>query len=85
MLVVSVTFLLWAIIACYVLDVGFEIIGTILISKLWSTGEWFAWSAPYFAYRYPLDRKHFYRRLLRHEGKDKPLQQVVGRDSSTLV
>jgi hypothetical protein len=65
--VVSTVFLVWAIIACYLLDVRYEILGNIILSKVWSMGEWFVWSAPYFAYRYPIDRRHFYRRLLRRE------------------
>jgi hypothetical protein len=52
------------------LDVGWVILGNIVLSKVWSIGEWFIWSVPYFAWRYPIDRSYFHQRLLRRENRD---------------
>jgi hypothetical protein len=68
---VSFVLLVWAVIACYVLNVDYRILSNILLSKVWSMGEWFVWSAPYFCYRYPIDRRYFYMRLLRREKSGK--------------
>jgi hypothetical protein len=53
----------WAVFETYKLKIGFDIFKTFVLSKLWSMVEWFVWATPYFSYRYPVDRRHFYKRL----------------------
>jgi hypothetical protein len=41
---------------------NFEVFKTVLISKMWSFGDWFLWTLPYFAYRYNVDKRYFHAR-----------------------
>lgn len=60
--VISVQLSLYAIYQCFLMD-RYTILKTTVLSKMWSFAEWFVWTAPYFAFKYPLDRKHFYKQL----------------------
>jgi hypothetical protein len=51
------------VIEIWINDSGYSILATLLLSKVWSFLDWFIWSGPYFAFRYPLDKRHFYKRL----------------------
>jgi hypothetical protein len=42
---------------------NWSLIANTLLSKAWASAEWFAYSMPYFALRYPVDKKHFYQQL----------------------
>ncbi len=61
--VLSVFLIVWTVVQCYLTNIGYTIFTTLLLSKLWSFAEWFLWAAPYFSYRYPPDKRHFYSRL----------------------
>jgi hypothetical protein len=50
---------------CHERSDNYNVAVTVLESKLWSFLEWFAWTAPYFALRYPMDKKAFYANLRR--------------------
>lgn len=52
--------LLATIIDSYVKGYQFDIFIMILQSKLWSFMDWVIWTLPYFAWRYPIDRRYFY-------------------------
>ncbi len=69
---VSVILLLWAIIACYLLGADYSLFSGTLLSKVWSVGEWFIWSAPYFSYKYPLDRRRFLKKMRKKYGSPPP-------------
>ena len=51
--------LLAAVIDCYIIGAQFDIFVIILQSKLWSFMDWVIWTLPYFAWRYPMDKRHF--------------------------
>ena len=70
----SIVSVLWAIIECYRNGTGFAIFKGFLLSKLWSFLEWFIWSGPYFAYRYPVDKRYFYAKLSQDDDEDDGLQ-----------
>jgi hypothetical protein len=53
----------WAVYETYIQKIGFDIFKTFVLSKLWSMAEWFVWATPWFSYRYPIDRKFFYKKL----------------------
>jgi hypothetical protein len=80
---ISFILLGWTLIAIYVLKIDYNIVGDIMLSKVWSFGEWFIWSAPYFSYRYPNDKKQFYQRLLRKQKNSR--DSSTSRDSSSAV
>lgn len=66
--IISTSLLIWAIIVCYVIGADFRLFADIIYSKFWSVGEWFVWSAPYFMYRYPKDRRYAINRMARKLG-----------------
>ena len=39
--------------------------------------EWFLWAAPYFSYRYPIDKRNFYRKLEKLESKTNAATKAV--------
>ena len=53
----------WGLYRCHQESDNYNIISTLIQAKLWSFAEWFVWTAPYFAFRYPGDRKRFYASL----------------------
>eukprot|EP01038_Epipyxis_sp_PR26KG_P006338 gene6338-8726_t len=59
--VLSLSLLLWTIAEIYITDSQYVILVPILLAKIWAFGEWFLWTAPYFAYRYPIDKSYFHR------------------------
>ena len=64
----SLALLVASVVICWLTDVKFSIFLVLLESKVWSQVEWFIWAAPYFSFRYPIDRRFFYQRLLNREG-----------------
>ena len=60
----SVLLLISTTVLCWLTSIGFSLFLVLLEAKLWSQLEWFIWSAPYFSFRFPIDRRNFYRRLL---------------------
>jgi hypothetical protein len=54
---------------CHERNDNYNIAVTVLESKLWSYLEWFVWTAPYFALRYPKDKKAFYAALRRRRDR----------------
>lgn len=76
----------WALYRCHIVDDNFNVILTLLQAKLWSFAEWFVWTAPYFAFRYPVDRKRFYDRLRRKQGVDAESGKGIGQraDSESM-
>lgn len=63
----SFALLLASVVMCWLTDVKFSIFLVLLQSKVWSQVEWFFWAAPFFSFRYPIDRRYFYQRLLPRE------------------
>jgi hypothetical protein len=78
-----VILLTWALIACYILNADYSLFSSILLSKVWSAGEWFIWSAPYFSYKYPLDRRRFLKKMRKKYGdppSDAPAETEVNQE-----
>ena len=59
----------WGLYRCHVANDNFNIVSTLIQAKLWSFAEWFVWTAPYFAFRYPIDRKRFYARIRKSDSE----------------
>jgi hypothetical protein len=45
----------------YVVMRMYTVLYTFILSKLFSYVYWFGWTGPYFSYKYPIDRKLFYK------------------------
>jgi hypothetical protein len=58
--VVSLYILLITLYLCWENGTGYEIISSLLLSKLWSFGEWFPYTLPYFSWKYEKDKKYYY-------------------------
>lgn len=67
--IITTILLLYSVLACYYLGAKFDIFANILLSKMWSVGEWFIWSAPFFMYRHPLDRRRYLQKQARKTAK----------------
>ena len=61
--VISIAIIAWALLATYVRNTGYAFFQVLLVSKVWSIADWFLWTLPYFSFRYPRDKMHFYRQL----------------------
>ncbi len=77
--VTSLAGVLYVIYLCWVTGIGFDIVVTLLLSKVWSFAEWFFIMTPYYAYVYPVDKKHFYSKL-----RKKTLKQLSTRDNTNV-
>jgi hypothetical protein len=54
----------WALMASYLAGSKFDVFTTFLLSKCFSFIAWFIYTMPYFTYRYPIDKRHFFKRAL---------------------
>mmetsp|Transcript_24479 Transcript_24479/g.35995 ORF Transcript_24479/g.35995 Transcript_24479/m.35995 type:complete len:428 (-) Transcript_24479:225-1508(-) len=63
--VINVILSLAALYQAYVVMRVYTVLATFLYSKVLSFAYWFVWTAPYFSYKFPKDRKYFYKELLR--------------------
>jgi hypothetical protein len=52
----------------YVVMKMYTVLATFLLSKLFSYAYWFAYTGPYFSYKFTVDQKYFYRQLLKRDG-----------------
>lgn len=73
----------WGLFRCHVANDNFNIVATLIQAKLWSFAEWFVWTAPYFAFRYPIDRKRFYSRIGKNSDSQRNLSD--GTDSESAI
>lgn len=48
----------------------YTVLVTFLFSKVLSFLYWFVWTAPYFSFKYPIDRRFFYRELRKQQELD---------------
>jgi hypothetical protein len=81
---VSIALVSWSALTCYFMGSKFDIFVKILISKVWSIGEWFLWSTPYFMYRYPRDKRRYQDKIarksnLRHRNSKKEKKTTLDR------
>jgi hypothetical protein len=67
--VLSVLLLLASLVLCYVTFSTFAVMVVLLEAKVWSQVEWFFWAAPFFSFRYPIDRRYFYRQLMTQDAE----------------
>ena len=56
----SILLLISTTILCWLTSIRFSLFLVLLEANLWSKLEWFFWSAPYFSFRFPIDRRNFY-------------------------
>jgi hypothetical protein len=55
--------------AYFVLE-KYTVLVTFLFSKVLSFLYWFLWTAPFFSFKYPMDRRFFYRELRKQQEKE---------------
>ena len=68
-LVLGFAFTLFTLVYCYVNHFASELLLVLLLAELWSCVQWFIWALPWFLYKYPEDRRHFYDKLKRRSRK----------------
>jgi hypothetical protein len=66
----SAIFVIWTLAECWNIHSKFDNLRILVETKLFSFLEWFVWSLPFFSYRYPIDRKYFYKQILNNEKED---------------
>lgn len=76
---VSLSLLVATIVELELRNIEYSLLSTILFSKVWSFFEWMLYTAPYFSYRYPLDKKSFYRQ---HQADLKAAENVPARQTA---
>lgn len=77
--VLSIGMVGWGLYRCHEANDNYNILATLIQAKLWSFAEWFIWTGPYFAFRYPIDRKLFYSSLFKKSSS----QRSIGSRSSS--